>query len=129
MPFFFFLAVTGKGKLSDKANLKYRKSRKNKVNETREVTYELECNVDAGFGIPGAFVIRNQHKFKFLLESMTLFVLPPDQIQTLHFESNSWVYPFHLTQKDRVFFANPVSFFFFSLSFCSFDAIKEYIYI
>lgn len=105
--FFFFWAVTGKGKLSEKANLKYRKSRKNKINETRDVTYEVECIVDAGFGVPGAFVIRNQDKFKFLLESMTLIVLPPDQ--TVHFECNSWVYPFHLTQKDRVFFANSVS--------------------
>lgn len=111
---------------SEYFSLKHGKSSKNKLTETRAVTYELEFIADAGFGVPGAFVIRNQHKFKFLLGSMTLEI-PHDQ--TVHFECNSWVYPIHLTQKDRIFFSNSVSVSHLYSALCSFDAIKGIFYI
>lgn len=57
-------------------------------------------------GIPGAFLIRNNHLFEFFLVSLTLEDLPNHA--DIHFVCNSWVYPARNYKKDRIFFANKV---------------------
>ena len=67
-----------------------------------KVTFDLEDNI----GVPGAFLIRNNHHSEFFLKTLTLDY--PDQTR-VHFVCNSWVYPAKRYQKDRIFFTNKVT--------------------
>ncbi|KAL2488318.1 Linoleate 9S-lipoxygenase 5 [Forsythia ovata] len=93
------------GKLSQKIYLKNGKVGKGMHNENGAKTkrYILECSVEPDFGSPGAFLIKNEDKHKFFLQSVSLRVFY-DQI--IHFECNSWIHPINLTKKDRIFFPN-----------------------
>uniref|UniRef100_A0A3N7G2T8 Lipoxygenase n=1 Tax=Populus trichocarpa TaxID=3694 RepID=A0A3N7G2T8_POPTR len=92
---------TGKGKLSAKAYLKRGKSEGHDGTKTR--IYKIKIHVEPDFGIPGAFLMKNQHKHKFFLESVTLEI--PDN-QIIYFDCRSWVYPFQKTKSERLFFSN-----------------------
>ncbi|XP_031248430.1 probable linoleate 9S-lipoxygenase 5 [Pistacia vera] len=92
---------TGKGKLSEKAYLKRKESHKR--NGTRTTTYTIKVNVEPEFGIPGAFIIENQHKHEFFIESATLQA--PENL-SIYFDCRSWVYPMKHTQTSRIFFSN-----------------------
>ncbi|XP_021685924.2 linoleate 9S-lipoxygenase 6 [Hevea brasiliensis] len=92
---------TGKGKLSPKAYLKHGKSKKR--DGVKTITYQIKLYTEPEFGIPGAFLITNQHKHEFFLEYATLEVLDNHLI---HFECRSWVYPVQKTKSDRLFFSN-----------------------
>ncbi|EEF35110.1 lipoxygenase, putative [Ricinus communis] len=92
---------TGRGKLSKKAYLKYGKSKKH--SGTKTITYQIKLRMDPEFGIPGAFVIVNQHKHEFFLETATLEFLDN---QIIHFDCRSWVYPIQKTKSERLFFSN-----------------------
>ncbi|KAM7265906.1 hypothetical protein ACFE04_003589 [Oxalis oulophora] len=93
--------TTMKGKFSEKASLRHVKS--NKHNGIVTTTYALKLKVDPDFGIPGALAITNRHKHKFFLLSVTL---ETHDNQVIHFDCNSWIYPFELTEADRIFFSN-----------------------
>ncbi|XWS36628.1 hypothetical protein CRYUN_Cryun20dG0101300 [Craigia yunnanensis] len=92
---------TRKGKLSGKACLKHGKS--NKKDGTKITSYKIKIHVEPGFGNPGAFVIENNHKHRFFLQSATL-VTPENK--AIHFDCRSWVYPIKETKTSRVFFSN-----------------------
>jgi lipoxygenase len=98
------LLGTGKGKLSAKAYLKHGKSEGHGGTKTR--VYKIKIHVEPDFGIPGAFLMKNQHKYKFFLESITLEILDN---QIIYFDCRSWVYPFQKTKSERLFFSNNVS--------------------
>lgn len=103
--FFSFLwhpTGSGKGKLSEQRRLKGGKSYD--FNGMKATKYTIKFRVELDFGIPGALVIKSQHKQKFFLQSATLQTLHP-----IHFHCNSWIYPFQLTKANRVFFSNTVS--------------------
>lgn len=100
----YFIQDTGKGKLSEKAYLKYGKTHGHKG--TRITTYKIKFSVELDFGIPGAFVVTNEHKHKFFLQSATLEVPAYRRIQ---FSCKSWIYPFTKTKTNRLFFSNTVS--------------------
>ncbi|KAG6628906.1 linoleate 9S-lipoxygenase 5-like isoform X1 [Carya illinoinensis] len=91
---------SGRGRLSESAYLKQGKS--NKINGIKTTTYKVKLHVDPEFGIPGALVIKSQNKHKFFIESASLQAFN----QTIHFNCNSWMYPFKKTKADRVFFSN-----------------------
>ncbi|KAI4355472.1 hypothetical protein L6164_004244 [Bauhinia variegata] len=55
-------------------------------------------------GVPGAFIIKNNHFSEFFLVSLTLEGIPNHG--DIHFVCNSWVYPARTYKKDRIFFAN-----------------------
>ncbi|KAL5562222.1 hypothetical protein UlMin_031969 [Ulmus minor] len=92
---------TGKGKLSEKANLNYGKS--SVRNGEKITTYKIKFQVEQEFGIPGAILIKNKDKHRFFLQSASLNI--PNN-QTIQFDCNSWVYPVKQTGADRVFFSN-----------------------
>ena len=102
------LTGTGNGKTSKKAKLKEWRSKK-KGDGSRISNYKIKLKVDKGFGSPGAFVITNEHKHKFYLKSAFLQI-PKLHPQIIHFDCNSWVYPFNVADTPRVFFSNTVSF-------------------
>lgn len=99
-----YLIETSKGKLSEKAHLTHGQSKKH--NGTKTITYKIKLHVEPEFGTPGAFVIINQHKHEFYLESATLEALDK---QIIHFNCRSWVYPIQKTKSERMFFSNAVS--------------------
>lgn len=99
-------AGTRKGKLSKKANLKQGKSITDKISGIRTTLYRFRVAVEPDFGLPGAFIIKSQHKREFYLQSL---VLQAQDDTVIHFECSSWIYPSWLTQVDRVFFSNNVS--------------------
>ncbi|XVF32054.1 hypothetical protein REPUB_Repub17cG0048800 [Reevesia pubescens] len=92
---------TRRGKLSGKACLKQGKS--SKKDGTKITSYKIKIHIEPGFGNPGAFVIENNHKHKFFLQSATLET-PENKV--IQFDCRSWVYPIKKTQTVRVFFAN-----------------------
>lgn len=100
----YFIQDTGKGKLSEKAYLKHGKSSEH--NGTKITKYKVKFRVEPDFGIPGAFLIKNEHKHKFFLQSATLEV-PANQ--SIQFNCKSWIYPFTKTKTNRLFFSNTVS--------------------
>jgi linoleate 9S-lipoxygenase len=57
-------------------------------------------------GVPGAFIIRNNHHSQFYLKRVTIYDIPGHG--SITFVCNSWVYPAHRYTKDRVFFSNKV---------------------
>ena len=96
---------TRKGKLSGKACLKHGKS--SRKDGTKITSYKIKIHVEPGFGNPGAFVIENNYKHRFFLQSTTL--LTPEN-KAIHFDCRSWVYPIKETKTSRVFFSNTVSY-------------------
>lgn len=67
------------------------------------VTFEWD---EKTIGVPGAFIIRNHHYSQFYLKQLTLHDVPGHG--TVVFVCNSWVYPTHRYNYDRVFFSNKV---------------------
>ncbi|KAK1582743.1 hypothetical protein Q3G72_017814 [Acer saccharum] len=58
-------------------------------------------------GVPGAFIITNNHHSEFYLKTVTLDDFPGQG--RIHFVCNSWVYPAKHCKYDRVFFSNKAS--------------------
>ncbi|KAM1490433.1 hypothetical protein ACFXTO_033560 [Malus domestica] len=69
-----------------------------------ENAFDITFDWDEEIGVPGAFIIRNEHHSEFYLKSLTLEDVPGEG--RVHFVCNSWVYPAKKYKKDRVFFAN-----------------------
>ncbi|KAJ7561174.1 hypothetical protein O6H91_03G017100 [Diphasiastrum complanatum] len=68
-----------------------------------DITYAISFTVDKDFGVPGAFIIRNNHVNEFYLKSVSLAL--PDQ-STINFICDSWVYNVSKYTSDRIFFSN-----------------------
>ncbi|KAF5454042.1 hypothetical protein F2P56_023739 [Juglans regia] len=69
-----------------------------------ESAFKVTFNWDNEIGVPGAFLIRNNHHSEFYLRGVTLEDVPGQG--QIHFVCNSWVYPADKYKKDRIFFAN-----------------------
>ncbi|XP_057986262.1 linoleate 13S-lipoxygenase 3-1, chloroplastic-like isoform X1 [Hevea brasiliensis] len=82
--------------LSSEATLKWSKSNKT---EAKQVTYEVEFQVDSNFGIPGAITVINKYHKEFYLESVNIEGV-------IHFACNSWVQPDKIHPEKRIFFFN-----------------------
>uniref|UniRef100_A0A0A0K721 Lipoxygenase domain-containing protein n=1 Tax=Cucumis sativus TaxID=3659 RepID=A0A0A0K721_CUCSA len=98
---------SGKGKLSKKGKLEEWKRKKKKSDGGRIMmrSYKIKLKVEKGFGIPGAFLITNQHNHKFFLKGA--FFQTPNHSQVIHFDCNSWIYPINLVNHSHyLFFSN-----------------------
>lgn len=93
---------TGKGKLSEKAYFKQGENMKHS-NDAKSMIYKIKIHVDSNFGTPRAFVIQNQHKKKFFLQSASI---ETSNNRIIYFDCNSWIYPIKKTKSDRLFFSN-----------------------
>ena len=71
-----------------------------------ESAFKVTFDWDNEIGVPGAFLIKNNHHNEFYLKSLTLEDVPGQG--QVHFVCNSWVYPADKYGKDRVFFSNKV---------------------
>ncbi|KAM4119165.1 hypothetical protein ACJW30_03G038900 [Castanea mollissima] len=69
-----------------------------------ESAFKVTFDWDNEIGVPGAFLIKNNHHSEFYLKSLTLEDVPGQG--RVHFVCNSWVYPVDKYKKDRVFFSN-----------------------
>ncbi|VFQ98737.1 unnamed protein product [Cuscuta campestris] len=78
--------------------------RNNSLLVSGESAFEFSFEWDEDFGVPGAFVIKNNHPNEFFLKTLTLHDLPNHG--DVHFVCFSWVYPASKYNYDRVFFAN-----------------------
>lgn len=105
---FDFIIGTGRGKLSEKAYLRYGKT--NTSNGEKTTTYKIMFQLEPGFGTPGALIITNQLKHEFFIQSVSLQT-PKKQI--IEFDCGSWVYPFEKTGTHRIFFSNAVSYLYY----------------
>lgn len=87
----------------------YLDSKKSEI-EGENTVFKVSFDWDEEIGIPGAFYVTNNHKTtSFFLNSFTLMHVPA--VGNIHFDCNSWIYPYHLTVDRRIFFANKVIFF------------------
>ncbi|VVA33122.1 PREDICTED: linoleate 9S-lipoxygenase [Prunus dulcis] len=66
--------------------------------------FDITFDWDEEIGVPGAFIIRNDHHSEFYLKTLTLEDVPGEG--RIHFVCNSWVYPADKYKKDRIFFTN-----------------------
>ncbi|PON59878.1 Lipoxygenase [Trema orientale] len=66
--------------------------------------FEVNFDWDEKIGVPGAFIIRNDHHSEFYLKTLTLEDVPGHG--RIHFVCNSWVYPSDKYKSDRIFFSN-----------------------
>ncbi|WVZ98236.1 hypothetical protein U9M48_043701 [Paspalum notatum var. saurae] len=95
---------TGKGRLSAEASLRGGKKTKHGHGKTSTMTYQVTLFLDAEFGTPGAIVVKNGLKNdQFFLRYVQLQLA---EDRSIHFECNSWVYPYKKTNSDRIFFIN-----------------------
>ncbi|XP_048324248.2 probable linoleate 9S-lipoxygenase 5 [Ziziphus jujuba] len=69
-----------------------------------ESAFEVNFDWDDEIGVPGAFLIRNDHHSEFYLKTVTLEDVPDEG--HVHFICNSWVYPTEKYKEDRIFFSN-----------------------
>ncbi|CAM8894674.1 unnamed protein product [Rhodiola kirilowii] len=69
-----------------------------------ESHFKILFDWDEDIGIPGAFLIKNNHHNEFYLKSVTLESVP--SASCIHFVCNSWVYPVEKYDYDRIFFSN-----------------------
>ncbi|KAI4317797.1 hypothetical protein L6164_025638 [Bauhinia variegata] len=69
-----------------------------------DTEFGITFDWDENFGVPGAFIIRNDHHSQFFLRTVTLEDIPAHG--PVHFICNSWVYPAHRFKYNRVFFTN-----------------------
>ncbi|OIV95108.1 hypothetical protein TanjilG_21498 [Lupinus angustifolius] len=74
------------------------------VDPAGESTLSVTFDWDEDIGKIGAFLIRNHHHSEFYLRTLTLENVPSQG--DIHFICNSWVYPSHKYEKDRIFFTN-----------------------
>ncbi|KAJ0080261.1 hypothetical protein Patl1_22617 [Pistacia atlantica] len=72
-----------------------------------ESAFNVTFDWNEEIGVPGAFIIKNNHHSEFYLKSLTLEDVPNEG--RVHFVCNSWVYPAKHYKKDRVFFTNKAS--------------------
>ncbi|KAK4269659.1 hypothetical protein QN277_022787 [Acacia crassicarpa] len=66
--------------------------------------FSVQFDYTHDFGVPGAFVIRNNLPDEFYLVSLTLDDIPNHG--SVHYVCNSWIYPANRYSSDRIFFAN-----------------------
>lgn len=97
-------AKGNKGKLGKVANLQDCSATIGSSVARIEAVFNIAFDWDETMGVPGAFIIRNHHQSQFYIKSMTLSNVPGHGV--VHFECNSWVYPAHRYEYDRIFFSN-----------------------
>ncbi|XP_044486797.1 linoleate 9S-lipoxygenase 5-like isoform X2 [Mangifera indica] len=97
-------ANEGRGKLGKVAHLeKWISSKASLTAKETEFTVTFDWD-DENMGCPGAFIIRNHHHSQIYLKTLTLKDVAGHD--SVHFVCNSWVYPTHRYNYDRVFFSN-----------------------
>ncbi|KAJ6694317.1 hypothetical protein OIU85_005040 [Salix viminalis] len=69
-----------------------------------ETTFEVTFDWDEEIGVPGAFLIKNNHHNEFYLKTVTLEDVPG--LGRVHFVCKSWIYHADHYSKPRIFFAN-----------------------
>ncbi|XP_021772934.1 probable linoleate 9S-lipoxygenase 5 [Chenopodium quinoa] len=92
-----------KGKLGKRAYLK-EKIKKPTGLAADESAFRVKFDLDDEVAVPGALIVRNEHHSEFYLRTITMDGAPGHG--KIHFLCNSWVYPTHRYQKDRIFFSN-----------------------
>ncbi|KAI4355473.1 hypothetical protein L6164_004245 [Bauhinia variegata] len=69
-----------------------------------ETGFTVRFDYEEDIGVPGAFLIKNNHLTEFFLVRLTLHDVPNHG--DIHFVCNSWVYPASSYKSARIFFAN-----------------------
>lgn len=69
-----------------------------------ETSFSVTFEWEESMGVPGALLIQNNHHSQFYLKTVTLDNVPGHG--TIRFVCNSWVYPAHRYNYNRVFFVN-----------------------
>ncbi|EEC78940.1 hypothetical protein OsI_19383 [Oryza sativa Indica Group] len=93
---------TRKGRLSAEAAL--RGGKKTRHGKASTTMYQVTFFVDGEFGTPGAVAVKNGNRNdQFFLRHVRLDLA---EDRSIHFDCNSWVYPYKKTTSDRVFFIN-----------------------
>ena len=71
-----------------------------------ESAFQVSFEYEESVGVPGAIIVTNHHTDEFFLKSITLEDYPGQG--TMHFDCQSWVYPFAKYDYERIFFLNKV---------------------
>ncbi|KAK2997622.1 hypothetical protein RJ639_041662 [Escallonia herrerae] len=93
-----------KGKLGKAAPLETWATTFSSMSAGDVAEFNVSFDYDESMGVPGAFIIKNSHHSEFYLKTVVLEDVPGHG--KVHFVCNSWVYPAHRYDYNRVFFAN-----------------------
>ncbi|KAK6130263.1 hypothetical protein DH2020_035995 [Rehmannia glutinosa] len=93
-----------RGKLGKEAYLEDWITKFTSLAAENDASFDITFDWDESHGIPGAFIIRNNHHSQFYLKTVTLEDVPGHG--RVHFDCNSWVYPAYRYKYERVFFTN-----------------------
>ncbi|KAG4998376.1 hypothetical protein JHK82_029161 [Glycine max] len=93
-----------RGKLGKVAHLERWVSTITSLTSATDTEFTVTFEWDESMGVPGAFIIRNNHHSQFYLKTVTIEDIPGHG--PVNFVCNSWIYPAHRYAHDRVFFAN-----------------------
>lgn len=111
-----FIGNELRGKLSEPAFLEDWSTKITPLTAS-EVSFNVTFDWDEeNIGVPGAFLIKNNHSNEFYLKTLTLEDVPGHG--QVYFICNSWVYPAKYYKRDRVFFSNQVILFISSFMIC-----------
>lgn len=97
-------AIGLRGKHGKVAHLERWVSTISSLTSATDTEFSVSFDWDENMGVPGAFLIRNNHHSQFYLKTVTIEDIPGHG--PINFVCNSWVYPAHRYAYDRVFFAN-----------------------
>lgn len=70
------------------------------------VQFTVNFDWEESQGIPGAVIVKNNHRYEFRLKTMVVKGVPGRG--QMHFVCNSWVYPANKYSYHRIFFVNDV---------------------
>lgn len=98
---------TRQGKPGKEAYLENWVSKLTSLNAEDHASYNVTFDWDESLGDPGALIVKNQHHSQLYLKTVIL-----EDVHgrgPVHFVCDSWVYPAHRYEYDRVFFTNKVN--------------------
>ncbi|PIN09460.1 Linoleate 9S-lipoxygenase [Handroanthus impetiginosus] len=93
-----------RGKLGKEAYLEDWITKFTSLTAEHDASFDITFDWDESLGVPGAFIIQNQHHSQFYLKKVILEDVPGHG--QVVFLCNSWVYPKNRYKYERVFFTN-----------------------
>lgn len=96
-----YVKGTMKPKVSNESIKDWSKCTASKCEDSTSYSFEVELEIDADFGEPGAILVKNYYDKELYVETISLE-------GCFYFSCNSWIQPTQHSKEQRIFFSNKV---------------------